>query len=181
MEQMTALASRETERLRRSFKPRKVKLLFIGESAPCGGQFFYRQSGMTSHTARAFADAFERSFASLGEFLGFFKSRGCYLDDLSLVPVDGMPPRERALTLAANIPALAGRIRSTNPDVVVVVVKKIEKHVRKALVMARMDVPTYVLPFPGQGHQGVYIGGLCRILKQHLGTRPAIEKPTVLI
>ena len=168
MELTTDLASRETERLRRSFRPRKVKILFIGESAPCSGKSFYRESGMTAYTKEAFEDAFGVPFKSTAEFLHFFKAQGCYLDDLSLVPVDGMSKGDRRQSLVAGVPALAHRIRMANPDVVVVVLRKIESHVREALVQAGIEVPTYVLPSPGQGHQAAYRTQLSGILKDHL-------------
>lgn len=123
---------------------------------------------MTTYTAHAFEAAFDRVFDSDPEFLRFFKTAGCYLDDLSHVPVDGMPSKERERVLTASVPALARRIRRYDPEVVIVVLKKIEGHVREALRRARIDAPTYVLPFPGQGHQAVYRRRLSRILKQHL-------------
>jgi len=168
MERVTGPVSRETEQLRRSFKPRKVKLLFIGESAPCSGKFFYRESGMTGFTKRAFEDAFGMQFKTTAEFLHFFKTEGCYLDDVSLVPVDGMSAGDRERSLVASVPALAGRIRTSNPSVVLIVLKKIEPHVREALGLARVDVPTYVLPFPGQGHQREYVEQLTAVLRDHL-------------
>ena len=102
------------------------------------------------------------------DFLHFFKARGCYLDDLSLVPVNGMTPKARKQALADGVPDPAKRMEKIRPAVIVVVLKKIERYVREALALARLEVPVYILPFPGQGHQAVYRQRLTRILKEHL-------------
>ena len=44
----------DIEALRRSYRPHKVHMLLVGESAPVSGKFFYHKSAMTSFTARAF-------------------------------------------------------------------------------------------------------------------------------
>lgn len=88
----------DREVLRESYKPRKIRLLLIGESAPASGRFFYQKSLMTVYTSRAFEAVFGKSFPNESAFLDFFRSTGCYLDDLSVVPVNRMPRslRERA-------------------------------------------------------------------------------------
>ena len=73
------------EDLRKSFRPGSIKTLFVGESAPQSGKFFYSQN---SGLYRAMQQAFHAG----GNFLLEFKARGFYLDDLSLVPVNGMEP-----------------------------------------------------------------------------------------
>ncbi|MBU1698531.1 MAG: hypothetical protein KJ970_11060 [Candidatus Eisenbacteria bacterium] len=146
----------EIEALRQSFRPRNVKLLMIGESAPASGRFFYKTSNMTSTTARVFESVYDMKFSSMDAFLRFFMVKGCYLDDLSLIPVNKMPRREREKTLREGIPRLAGRIENVKPTVIVIALKKIEKHVREAIALTGLTVPVYVLPFPGQGHQRVF-------------------------
>jgi hypothetical protein len=71
------------------------KILFIGESAPANGKFFYVKSNMTTHTMRAFEKALGAQFEDIDNFHSFFMSRGCYLDDLSLVSVIGLERKER--------------------------------------------------------------------------------------
>lgn len=156
------------EELRRSYKPKQVRLLLVGESAPASGKFFYDRSSMTTFTSRAFERAFNIKFEDTPSFLNFFQEQDCYLDDLSLIPVDKMKAGDREDALNKSIESLAIRLREYNPEVVAVALKKIEKHVIKAMNIAGICRPLYVLPFPGNGHQNKFIQGLCDILQSHL-------------
>ena len=158
----------DIEALRRSYRPNKVHLLLVGESAPASGKFFYLTSAMTTFTAHAFEKAYGLTFADNTEFLRFFQTCGCYLEDLSLTPVNTMRPTDRARTLRASVPSLAQRIRDVEPTVVVAVLRKIALHVEEALVLASRPAVFRVLPFPGSGHQNTYRDGLSEILRQYL-------------
>jgi hypothetical protein len=48
--------------------------------------------------------------------------------------------------------------------------------VRAAIDIAEIDVPIYVLPFPGQGWQREYVEGLTKILQT-----TAVQEPADLI
>src|SRR6516164_10422943 len=84
------------ERLRRQYRPRRVRILFVGEAPPASGRFFYRAD---SGLYRAIRDTFMTAFPSLrssnGEFLEAFCEMGCYLVDLCGEPVDQMRPQLR--------------------------------------------------------------------------------------
>jgi hypothetical protein len=54
---LSAPAEVERERLRLRYRPVLIRLLFIGESPPASGRFFYRQD---SGLYRAIRDAFRR-------------------------------------------------------------------------------------------------------------------------
>jgi hypothetical protein len=158
----------DIEALRRSYRPQKVQLLLVGESAPASGKFFYSKSTMTTFTARAFEKVYDITFTDNADFLRFFQACGCYLDDLSLTPVNTMHPTERARILQASVPALSQRIRDVEPAVVVAVLQKIAPYVQEALTLAGRPVVFRVLPFPGNGHQNMYIDGLSDLLRQYL-------------
>ncbi len=69
------------ENVRRSYRPRRITTLFVGESAPHGGTFFYnRNSGLFREIRKA--------FQGTESFLEDFKRNGFYLDDLVLEPVN---------------------------------------------------------------------------------------------
>jgi hypothetical protein len=76
---------RSTERLRRRFRPEKVRILFVGESPPASGRFFYQAD---SGLYRATRQAFLKAFPDLRErnFLESFRDLGCYLVDLCEPP-----------------------------------------------------------------------------------------------
>jgi hypothetical protein len=156
------------EDIRKSYQPKKIKLLLIGESPPESGKFFYLESSMTTFTQRAFENTFKLSFKNHKEFLQFFKKKGCYLDDLSLIPVNGIPPLRKEEVLSGSILSLAKRLTFHKPEIVVIVLKRIERKVNEALDLSRIQCERYILPFPGNGHQNKYIQELSKILKSHM-------------
>lgn len=157
-----------TETLRKSYKPDQIKLLFIGESPPQSGNFFYHKGSLTSSTSRAFEKVFDRVFSDTHTFLIFFRLRGCYLEDICLEPVDKLPPKERAMMLKDSTEYFSSRLREYRPEAVIIVLKRIESHVKEALRKAKITCPVYTLPFPGFGQQKNYINKLCVILQKHL-------------
>ena len=69
----------QIEIVRQEFMPEKVSILFIGESAPISGKFFYTEDSLCAYTQTAFAEVFpEVKTMSRNEFLNFFKSKGCF-------------------------------------------------------------------------------------------------------
>jgi hypothetical protein len=156
------------EALRRSYRPKKVRLLLVGESAPKSGKFFYRRSAMTTFTARAFEKAFGITFEDNAAFLRFFQGCGCYLEDVSLTAVNNMRPSERAQTLQKSVPSLSQRIRDLKPALVVAVLRRITPYVEEAMVQAGRPVIFCTLPFPGSGSQNKYIDRLSDLLRRYL-------------
>jgi hypothetical protein len=154
-----------TEDIRRTYLPKQVRLLLVGESPPDSDKFFYLGSPMTKHTARAFEDAYGVRFHDDKEFLTFFKEHGCYLEDLSVTPVNKMSPADRTAHVRAGVADLSRRIAELNPDLVVTVLRRIESRVREAVMLSSIPCAFQVLPFPGQGHQNEFVARLSTILK----------------
>lgn len=123
---------------------------------------------MTTYTQQAFEKVYKKSLDNQLAFLKYFQKTGCYLDDLSHMPVDGKLKTERERLLKEAIPTLSRRLKSYKPDVIVIALKKIEKHVREAICKARLSCPIYTISFAGNGHQNKYINELSEILKKHL-------------
>ena len=72
--------------IRQSFRPEEIRILFVGESPPVGGTFFYcGNSQMFNNMNRVIGG---HLFESTNNFLINFKENGCYLDDLVLSPVN---------------------------------------------------------------------------------------------
>ena len=104
-------------------------------------------------------------------FLDYFMRCGCFLDDLSHSPVDDLPRNERGKALRRCIEPLSERIRQVDPSVIVIVLKKIERFVREAILKSGCNPEIYVLPFPGNGHQKKYIEQLSGIISKFLPTK----------
>jgi hypothetical protein len=73
------------EAVRARYRPNRITTLFVGESAPNSGAFFY--CGNTA-MLRNMQRAVEAAIDGEGDFLERFKSYSWYLDDLVLTPVN---------------------------------------------------------------------------------------------
>src|SRR4029077_19516668 len=83
---------KEVEAVRARYRPERIKTLFVGESAPYSGDFFY--CGNTA-MLRYMRRAVELAFGETGNFLESFKAYGWYLDDLVLTPVNHLTKSQR--------------------------------------------------------------------------------------
>lgn len=155
----------KTEEARNRYKPNNVSVLFVGESAPAGGTFFYfGNSGFTSYTRQAFENGLGLRFESNMAFLDLFKKSGCWLDDISLIPVNGLVRKKRTSVLEEQTPEFAQRLEETNPDYLIVSLKSIIPYVDAALRQVSVRPKVHYLPFPGNGHQRKYMDQLAKIL-----------------
>ena len=133
------------EELRQSFRPERITTLFVGESAPDSGRFFY--SGDSS-----LFRAMKKVFGNRESFLQDFERCGFYLDDLVLTPVNKLPNRERFRLRKEAVPQLAKRLIEYRPAAVVVVMRGIETVVRNAMHMAGVMYEPFCAPHPAFGN-----------------------------
>ena len=139
----------DAERLRRRYRPARVRLLFIGESPPASGRFFYRRD---SGLYRAIRDAFRLIDPSITDdtFLGIFQRSGCYLIDACAAPVDRLDANSRRAACLASEVALTRSIQRLEPAGIVTLLKSIRDNVERAAVQARWHGPILDLPYPGR-------------------------------
>src|SRR4051794_40024515 len=158
---------RARERTRHDHMPDELRVLFIGESPPAGGTFFYDANSILFTATQ---DAFLKAMPSLAQekdFLRAFQRMGCYLEDLSLDPIDKLPDKVKRQARKAAVPGLARRLRGMTPTAVVIVVKGIRPQVEQALTKRGIvDVPVDALRFPGQWWRDDYIGELTELVKR---------------
>lgn len=157
------------ERLRRRYRPERIRLLFVGESPPASGRFFYqRDSGLY----RAIRDAFRLVDSSISEdtFLEVFQNSGCYLIDACAAPVDHLAARSRRAARLASEPALSRKIRQLEPGAIVTLVKAIQDNVRRASTRAGWHGPILDVPYPGRWvrHRKVFLEAIVPRLEQLL-------------
>lgn len=139
------------EQTRKTFRPNKLTTLFVGESAPASGDFFYYgTSGMT----RYMRNVIEEALGPGEDFLARFKGLGWYLDDLVLAPVDKLTKPERIAACRAAQSGLAERISEYKPQAIVTLLLSIRDIVDGAAIKAGSIAPRYAVPFPGMGQQG---------------------------
>ena len=159
--------SKDNELIRDLYRPAIIKLLFVGESAPVSGNFFYKGDSLTSHVQMAFEKAFKVEFDGHRPFLQCFKALGCYLDDLSHVPVNGLPDPEREEVLKESVPEFSDRLNLFNPKAIIVSPMKIKKYIeeaKKAISLERVE--TWFLPYPSynEKNRSRFVDGLLKAL-----------------
>ena len=158
----------DKEIIRQLYKPDRIKVLLVGESPPSSRRFFYEGDTLTQYTREAFARVFgEVCGLSNGEFLEFFQSSGFYLDDLCLMPVNGLTPAARKACHREGVSPLAKRLAASKPEYIVAIMKGIGEYVKQAIVQAGLDENQFeCIPFGGNGRQGEYRARLAGILQR---------------
>ena len=131
----------EVEAIRKHFRPDRITTLFVGESAPASGKFFYYGNTKLFREMRKALNANE-------DFLTEFKTEGFYLDDLVLSPVNKLGKKEKKQAHEASVSPLSIRIRDYQPATIVVVGLGIQVFVQKAAELARFNGPIYSVHFP---------------------------------
>ena len=160
----------EIEELRKDWNPQnvrvRIKVLFVGESPPKSGRFFYDRN-----TALYYATfcAFSRVFGvSEPEFLEFFQKSGCYLYDVLKVPGKKITDVDKSILNQAK-EDLKDFIRNTRPDVVIVIHKTgVYRRIEEILSQLRKEgiiKSFYSLPFPTR-YFNEYVEGLCNVLNE---------------
>jgi len=140
---------RAQERLRRRYCPETVTALFVGESPPASGRFFYQQD---SGLYRAVFAAFQSVDPSIDgvSFLSVFGGAGCYLVDLCADPVDRLDNASRRAACVAGEVSLAVTISRLKPRTIISVVRSIEENVSRAASRACWSGEFLRLPYPGR-------------------------------
>jgi hypothetical protein len=131
--------------------PARVHVLFVGESPPAGGTFFYAGDSMLFRATR---DAFCEALGTSDErFLAQFAELGCYLDDLCLQPVNELAAAERRKARGEGEARLAGTIAALQPLVMVVLLRAIDTNVARAAVRAGCKhIERHVVTYPSRWH-----------------------------
>jgi len=137
------------EALRRAYRPSRVRVLFVGESAPASGRFFYQQD---SGLFRAARDAYLAAFPSVPpeRFLDDFAERGCWLVDLCAKPVDDLAPPARRRACRDGEAALTAVLGELRPPAIVVLLRSIARHVDRSVAAAGWRGERLDLPYPGR-------------------------------
>jgi hypothetical protein len=135
--------------LRARHRPDTIKVLFVGESAPASGKFFYAAN---SDAYRYLSEAIGPHLVGPAPFLDRFRDGGLYLDEV-LTPVNHLAKRDRKARNANAAPALTARIAIYQPRVIVCIAKTIRRPVTQAHVMSGVCCPVHIVSFPGNGRQ----------------------------
>ena len=161
------MSSYEKARLRH--KPKRIKLLMVGEAPPEQEQRFFYCKGrglLGTATSKAFSLAMGKQFESHEEFLSEYSRRGCYLEDLFQEPMKVWQASQEQIDSAVE--ELANLIKSERPKVVVSCLKRIQRHVREAVARSGVEPEMVSLPFPlGRGRKQ-FVGRLSEVFRKRL-------------
>jgi hypothetical protein len=138
----------DLEKLRGKFRPRRITTLFVGESPPHNGTFFYQEDSRLYHRMR-------ECFGAVTNFLPEFMAKGFFLDDLVLSPINQIKDEhERNRLRQEGVLSLARRMAACQPLAVVSLMCAIKPMVGEAMREAGLlETPLYVTPFPGRPKQ----------------------------
>jgi len=169
---------------RNKYRPWKVDILFIAESPPSSGGYFYSEKTIgKDHLFRETMKALEfwpsnrpmRKHCDKRSMLSKFRSLGFFLIDTCEFPVDKLPPRGRRICTNQGALTLPDRVDALCPDRILIVKKTIFKPAIQALsktAFAGRVLNTEPLPFPSHGNQKKYRTMIRRLIKRRLvGTR----------
>jgi hypothetical protein len=155
------------EELRRRYRPKKIRVLFVAESRPAGGTFFYAgNSNLARYTERAFRKGYDIPAMEMKDFLRGFKAAGCYLEDLCPEPVNHIKTSSaRRAAWQSAVEYLTGRISSAAPAVIIPIHKGSERYARQAAERAAyLHLVKAAIPFPSMGHHPRYIAALAELI-----------------
>ncbi|MDA9506334.1 hypothetical protein XI09_17185 [Bradyrhizobium sp. CCBAU 11386] len=152
----------DVETTRASYRPDRIATLFVGESAPASGDFFYfGNNAMLRHMQRATEAVLGQS---AGDFLDRFKEYGWFLDDLVLTPVDNLAASERRARCLAAKESLSERIAAYRPLAIVSMLVSIRSIVETAAKAAGSNATLFGVPFPGMGQQACFHNEMLKII-----------------
>lgn len=155
---------------RARWKPHRVRLLLIAESAPdddgdiANRRFFY-DSNLTGKDA-LFREVVRVLYNdppiitgpnAKAAWLEKLKHDGVFLIDLAPVPVNHLSPLERSVALQRNIEGTISRASELNPSGVVLVKQNVFNLLQRATLDAGLPLlHDDFIPFPGSGQQKIF-------------------------
>lgn len=163
---------------REFYRPNRIRLLFIAESPPSsGGYFYFTRTIGKDHLFRETMKALDlwpqsqrmRKGIDKRPYLHQFMKMKFFLIDTCDRPVDKLPRKSRTLQISKGASTIAARVRKLTPAKIVVVKKTVFGPVRNALRNADLDsklLNDKPIPFPSHGHQATYRNQLRRLARR---------------
>jgi hypothetical protein len=122
----------------------RIKVLFVGESLPSNGSYFYCGDNALLREMRCAVGGPEGD----DDFLKSFMERGWYLDDLVQTPINDRSELKKKCREARD--SLAIRIAKYKPAAIVCLLRRIRDDVEVAALMADSEACCYTVSFPPQ-------------------------------
>jgi len=146
-------------KLRNKHLPEELKLIFVLESPPASGKYFYDKSGKTSESLfNELMKALSYIPSDKKDGLEFFKNKGFFLVDATYKPVNKLKGIERNHTILSDFDNLVADLKNLNSDKRVSLIL-IKANICRLLEAKLQSEGFYVLnesaviPFPSTGQQ----------------------------
>jgi len=151
----------ETVRAKR--QPDTVLCVFVGESRPDSGKFFYNGDSILYFAMRdALKDHLSVRSSDPEAFLDAFQAAGYFLDDLVSSPINKLAHSLRIDARKCGIAGLASRLRSYSPRFVVSVGKSWAAEVTEAIRRSSIDTQMDMVAFPREAGKSAFVDDMRR-------------------
>lgn len=156
--------------LRNRYLPETLKIIFILESPPASGKYFYDETGLkTEPLFSEMMKAFHYQPIDKKDGLEFFMAQGFFLVDSTYKTVDKMKDKDRETAILSDFDDLIADIESINKNKspLVLVKANICRLLEKRLKSKGFDVLNKgaVIPFPSSGQQNRFQIEISKVLK----------------
>ena len=153
-----AMAKEYYINLRNKYLPEQLRLVFILESPPVSGKYFYDETGSTTEPLfSAMMKALHYNPLNKKDGLEFFKNQGFFLVDSTYRTVNKMKDKEREATILSDFENLVDDLEDINANNVHLILVKanICRLFEDKLKQKGFDVLNegIMVPFPSSGQQ----------------------------
>lgn len=146
-------------RLRERYRPEVLKVIFILESPPASGKYFYDETGLiTEPLFKAFMELLKFEPKSKKDGLKYFSQTGHYLVDATYRPVNKLNDKERTEAIIADYELLVRDLRNIKAQEkaqLILIKANICRLLGPRLLKDGFNVVNnnVVIPFPSSGQQ----------------------------
>ncbi|MBW1613151.1 MAG: hypothetical protein JRJ57_04080 [Deltaproteobacteria bacterium] len=146
-------------KLRDRYKPKVIKTIFILESPPASGKYFYDETGdVTEPLCTAFMRLLSYKPITKKEGLEYFVQTGHFLVDATYQPVNHLKEKDRERVILSNYNALVEDLQSlrvVDQSKLVLVKANIRRLLEGRLLRDGFNVINkgVIIPFPSSGQQ----------------------------
>lgn len=154
--------------LRNKYTPDKVRLIFLLESPPASGNYFYNPSGKTNELLfSAMMDYINFKPKDKNEGLIKFKECGYLIIDSILEPVNRIKNKKvKNKKILMNIPNLINELDEhikSNRTKIILIKRNINQIFLEALNSVGYNVPNLGIPFPDRFHRKEFLNNLNKL------------------
>jgi len=160
-------------RIRKKYLPSKLNLLFILESPPVSGNYFYDETGKSTEPLfSAFMKFLSYNPTDKKDGLEHFKSNGYFLVDATYKQVNKLKGKIRDYTILSDYSSLIDDLETLSPkkNVPIILVKANicrmfdERLTERGFKILNKGI---IIPFPSHGHQKMFHSEMSKVLSHH--------------